>query len=205
MTPPDAGRERTAWADRPGAKMATWIVGVVGVVVALASLAVSLANPSSGDNNGDASGAAARSSSTLPQPSSSPVSAPQETASLPPDPTPTLKIRWKGDVTFDYWRSIDLDTLPPTKETDDTTEDGQVGFNQTTIVGNLFALWTGDSSPTYQGCSDLVSTQGESRVKVAKGEVICLETSEGRTALLKVRSFRNGTVAAYTIVWDSST
>ncbi|MGW5360614.1 hypothetical protein [Actinopolymorpha pittospori] len=130
---------------------------------------------------------------------------PQETAPLPPDPTPTVKIRWDGPVTFDYWNSIDLDTLPPNKEPDEDAEDAQVDYNGVTIAGSRqFAPWTDEASPTRQGCSDLVSTQGDNRIEVAKGQLICMKTSEGRTALLKVNSFDEGTVAAYAVIWESS-
>ncbi len=85
----------------------------------------------------------------------------------------------------------------------DTTEDGQVGFDGATIVGNLFALWTGEGSPTRQGCTALSSTKGETRINTARGRLICLETSEARTALLKVKSFLDGTVAARAVVWET--
>ncbi|MYR63694.1 hypothetical protein GTY54_48350 [Streptomyces sp. SID625] len=48
------------------------------------------------------------------------------------------------------------------------------------------ALWTGSAMPTRQGCSDLLSTQGGTRVKVEKGTVVCVRTDAGRVAVLTV-------------------
>ncbi|MFJ4152780.1 hypothetical protein ACIP10_35125 [Streptomyces galbus] len=50
------------------------------------------------------------------------------------------------------------------------------------------ALWTGSTMPNRQECSDLLSTQGGTRVEVKKGTVVCVRTDEGRVAVLTITS-----------------
>ncbi len=98
---------------------------------------------------------------------------------------------------------LNLDVVPP--KSDSSHFDVSLGLVSPPQIDGSLALWTGSGMPNRQQCSDLLSTQGMQRVEVKKGTVVCLQTEEGRIAVLTITStsndFDTGEMAQVT-VWS---
>lgn len=186
-----------------------WLLALGALLlVAGVAIGVTVASSFSGGGGGDPQNGATSQPTALAKSSSGAPPSSDAPTGLASEPAPSVKIRWQGDISFSYWQSIDVDPLPPSKnkDVDDSTEDLQ-GFGDTISAGDQLALWTGRTTPTLQDCSDLISTQGEGRVKGAANQLICLKTSEGRIGLIRVKSFVNSSsdtkVTARALIWDN--
>ncbi|MET9453380.1 hypothetical protein [Streptomyces cinerochromogenes] len=92
----------------------------------------------------------------------------------------------------------DLDVVPPKIGLGDPDPDVVVApfdpshIDAYSVVDEpRLALWTSSTMPSRQDCSDLISTQGGTRVDVKKGTVVCVRTDAGRIAVLTVTSTSN--------------
>ncbi|WP_281154671.1 hypothetical protein [Streptomyces sp. HYC2] len=124
---------------------------------------------------------------------------PVPSASLSSDSKP---IQYTGLVRISSsW--LNLDVVPP--KSDSSHFDVSLGLVSPPQIDGSLALWTGSGMPNRQQCSDLLSTQGMQRVEVKKGTVVCLQTEEGRIAVLTITStsndFDTGEMAQVT-VWS---
>ncbi|MEU5712196.1 MULTISPECIES: hypothetical protein [Streptomyces] len=89
----------------------------------------------------------------------------------------------------------DLDVVPPKIGLGDPDPDVVIApfdpshIDAYSVVNEpRLALWTGSAMPNRRDCSDLLSTQGGTRVEVKKGTVVCVRTDAGRIAVLTVTS-----------------
>ncbi|MCB5167408.1 serine/threonine protein kinase [Streptomyces bambusae] len=123
---------------------------------------------------------------------------PEDDAHQGPDKDPA-KVR-SGPVTLHSAYSFELDTAPPAGaarwiDTRDATDDlrllGRDGGAPDLMPGKPKALarWTSDKEPTEQQCLDTLDRQPLSRAeKVDRGDRMCLQTSDGRTAHVRIVS-----------------
>lgn len=179
------------------------IAGIAGVGIAIAAWLY----PFSSDDQGHAASPLASASSNAGKQDSASQSAkaPAPSASLPDTSNDIL---YTGSVRIAE-AGPQLDYKPP--KIDAFSGDARLGtINPPTIFteigsGPTLALWSEQKTPTRQQCSDLISTQGISRVEVRKGTLICLKTQAGRIAVLTItstsNSFNTG-VMAHATVWS---
>ncbi|MFF7369697.1 serine/threonine-protein kinase [Streptomyces tricolor] len=126
----------------------------------------------------------------------------------------TAKIR-SGPVTLHSSYAFELDTTPPTGaarwiDTRDTTDDLRVENHQGAAPdllsgkANGLARWESDQPPTEQQCVDaLADPLGESR-SLKRGERFCLQTTDGRTAYVRIISLPvgEGETRVEATVWE---
>jgi predicted Ser/Thr protein kinase len=100
-------------------------------------------------------------------------------------------IQWRGDIRIDE-SGMDLDTVPVTHGTPFRND---VGLDDLDSVAELrsfnshdLMVRKGTAMPTRAQCMDLVATQGMEDLEVVKGDIFCVATDEGRTAVLTVKS-----------------
>jgi hypothetical protein len=185
------------------------IAAVAGGAVLIIGLAVAI---------GTASGSRPKPhpTSAAPAPSTSAPSVPPPVASGPPvSPTAAPStapahpvVRWHGTVTWtgpDVNR--DLDSIPPRASGRDADVAGDT-FETTLNAasdGVQLAVVTGKSG--FQQCRDAVAANGDDHTgSLHDGDVVCVLTSQGRVARLRVLhaalTFPAATVKADATVWD---
>ncbi|GAA3399237.1 serine/threonine-protein kinase [Streptomyces roseoviridis] len=119
------------------------------------------------------------------------------------EPADDAKVR-SGPVTLHSPLSFELDTVPPTGaqrwiDTRDLTDDLRVQNHQggapdiRAMKPDVLARWEADQPPTEQQCADALTrapfTTAES---VKRGDRFCLQTSDGRTAYVRLVSLPLG-------------
>ncbi|MGW1783076.1 hypothetical protein ACWCQQ_28645 [Streptomyces sp. NPDC002143] len=193
----DASTRDGGWFAR--GNQAAWI-GAVGVLLAaLVGVGVPLLL-SSGDD--DAGGAAAPTTPTTtpsaeaPGPGSTPP--PASPSASPPSATPTPAAtsagseRWHGTLAFDS-QSKELDEGQP------VTRNYQAGdleisgwrdhYSIHGLGSTVLSLWPADAAlPGYQDCANTVDAEGVDDHPLTKGMVVCVRTSEGNVARLRLVS-----------------
>ncbi|MFJ9683678.1 hypothetical protein ACIRP2_37480 [Streptomyces sp. NPDC101194] len=132
-----------------------------------------------------------------------PTNQPTESGSAD-DPAPSVSsssdskaIQYTGSVRIAN-AGPDLDVVPPKIGIADPDPDIVIApfdpshIDAYSVVNEpRLALWTGSKMPNRRDCSDLLSTQGGTRVKVEKGTVVCVRTDAGRIAVLTITSTSN--------------
>lgn len=147
--------------------------------------------------------------STSPQPTDVPPvvsGSPSTSSSSAPASGPL--VRWHGTVIVNGpGAHKDLDSVPPRmdKRESDITGDTFETHLHAGADGVQLAKVTG--KPGYQQCRDAVPANGTDRAEdLQNGDVVCLLTSRGRVARLRVlyaaHSFPAATVKAGVTVWD---
>ncbi|MFI5845506.1 hypothetical protein ACIA8K_37965 [Catenuloplanes sp. NPDC051500] len=141
-------------------------------------------------------------------PASSPATTPSGAAEIPTEQF-NRKITLQAGATDD---AMDLDTVPPQLSEEDADNDVLLETDMRESVGDVadfdggarIAKWKGDGVPDYAQCQDAAATQGIRIVEnVKKGTVLCVRTSEGRTARLTVSSFEEFHSMTFdTVVWS---
>lgn len=174
---------------------------VVGIAIAIGTAHGSRHAPTS-------SATSTRSTSTAPS-TTAPAAAPPPTSLAPVgSPSPAApSVRWYGAVTWngpDVHR--DLDAVPV--RTDAAGGDLAGSTFETTLSADSGAqLYVMTGSPGYQQCRDAVAANGTDETKsLHAGDVVCVLTSEGRVARVRVRTaaigFPAATIRADVTVWD---
>ncbi|TMU94833.1 hypothetical protein [Streptomyces sp. DASNCL29] len=192
--PPRGGRQWVAIA-----VVALCVLGLVGVVAWVVT--------SSGDNGSAESSGPSPSKSPSPAPPSRAAEgaeAPAPSASLS---APTSTIQWRGKVRIAE-HGPRLDKVPPKIDAGSGDLDlGLVNPPRLTAWQPDLAIWSERGMPTRQECSELVSAQGVRQVEAKVGAVVCVNTMEGRAAVLTITSisdsFTTGVTAEAT-VWSQS-
>ncbi|MEU3613863.1 hypothetical protein ABZ725_16310 [Streptomyces sp. NPDC006872] len=196
----DASTRDGGWFAR--GNQAAWI-GAVGVLLAaLIGVAVPLLLASGDDDGGGA--AAPTTPTTTPSaeapgpgstpPAASPSPSPPASASAPtPAPTSAGSERWHGTLAFDS-QSKELDEGQP------VTRDYQAGdleisgwrdhYSIKGLGSTVLSLWPADATalPGYQDCANTVDAEGVDDHRLTKGMVVCVRTSEGNVARLRLVS-----------------
>ena len=168
------------------------IIGVIGVVLTLISLA--LAFPSS------------QSSQSFPPTSpSSQISNNHSISGSTPSSTPNPSVYWKGTVIIGHGVWLDFDANPPSQE----ISSASVWYNpfQLNAGGDipntvLLALWNQSSSPTAARCREWVATHSSGYVAIDTGEKVCIKTLQGRYGLLQVTSADTNQMGATVTIWN---
>jgi len=183
------------------AAAAVMLIGGVAIGVKLAS---ALDSPSDG-NSGDRASTPPVTAVTPPVDSSRPAPASTGPDPLAPVATPTTDpVQYTGPISFGF-DGIELDTVPPNKR--GTIDIGTVFACDLCTLGTEdddlhLAVWKGRELPTRQQCSDLVDTQGyEQWEGVKKNDLVCVQTTGGRIALLRIKRFDESQVDATAKVW----
>lgn len=178
------------------------ITAIAALITALVAAAAFLA--------GRATGPSQPSSSTRPTGQAGQTQAPSTPTGGTTSPS---AIRWAGPLRVD---SVDLDTIPPTIGDGGA---GDIAFSEENsnpgIYGiytdNKVVLWTRSGEPSKSQCTNLAETEGAAGasglVSVEKGSVVCVMTSDGRTARLEVteataEDAAAGFVKASVTVWQ---
>ncbi|MFJ8043715.1 serine/threonine-protein kinase [Kitasatospora sp. NPDC096147] len=121
-----------------------------------------------------------------------------------------------GPVILGSISSFELDTQPPTGaqrwiDTRDLTDDLRLethqGLAPDIVSGkpNVLVRWSGEAAPTEQQCAEALGRSPVSRFdKVKRGDRFCLQTSEGRTAHVRLVSLPvgEGQSRAEVTVWE---
>jgi pyruvate/2-oxoglutarate dehydrogenase complex dihydrolipoamide acyltransferase (E2) component len=145
-------------------------------------------------------------------PTAAPRSSPAATTAAAGAP-----VAWSGRVTVKYLaadETVDLDQVPA-RSAGNSSGAGDVAV---TIVGEAqtdlwrpsfansrLAPWSGDGTPEFAQCRDAALAEGVEEVKaVREHAVLCVHTTEDRTARLTVRAIdaKQGTVRFDALVWQ---
>jgi hypothetical protein len=188
------------------------IAAVAGGAVLIIGLAVAIGTASGSRPKPHHTGAApapSTSAPSVPPPvTSGPPATPAPTAvpSTPPVPAPV--VRWHGRLTVDGPDADrDLDSVPP--RTSDHDADLTGSTFETTLTGVAdgvqFATLTGKSG--FPQCRDAVVANGTDHTgSLHDGDMVCVLTSQGRVARLRVLhaalGFPAATIKADVTVWD---
>ena len=211
IPPPAPGGRPAESASSPSIAARTTIVGAI--IAAATAVLVALINGWFTSNSKKVESRAAGDSAVvvtspalrpeLLPPASAPVGAASGTAAAPGVTSTAAvvakpgKVRWEGDVTLDQddQQHFDLDPVPPRRVADEVDDDIQVVYGMTSEGGNLadyddsasLALVKGSAAPDYSKCAGAAYSQGSSTVDNVKNKsVICVRTSEGRVASMRV-------------------
>ncbi|MFE1272202.1 serine/threonine-protein kinase [Streptomyces sp. NPDC058758] len=114
----------------------------------------------------------------------------------------SAKVR-SGPVVLHSAYSFELDTLPPTGAqrwidtrdlTDDLRTEEHTGAAPDLLSGkaNALARWTSEEPPTEQQCADALKSPAGKASEVKRGDRFCLQTTDGRTAYIRVISLPVG-------------
>jgi len=167
-------------------------------VVLAAVLIVGRNDGSSKDNQASSQPPTSQAPTSAPRqasPSTASSDTPAPAASLSPTSAPD-QIQYTGPVRIGA-KGIKLDSVPPAINPDALDYDISMALIDPPRLGGTFpnganlAIWPGPGMPTRQQCSDLVSTQGISRIEAKTGAVICLKTQGGRTVVLTLTKTSN--------------
>ncbi|MGW0947204.1 hypothetical protein ACWD4O_32295 [Streptomyces sp. NPDC002623] len=180
-----------------GGNQAAWI-GAVGVLLAaLIGVGVPLLL-SSGDDDGGGTAAPTTPTTTTaaeaPGPGSTPPPASPSPPSATPTPSPTAagSERWHGTLTFDS-QSKELDEGQPVTRNYQAGDLEISGWRDHYSIHGLgttvLSLWPADAAlPSYTDCANTVDAEGVEDRPLTKGMVVCVRTSEGNVARLRLVS-----------------
>lgn len=100
---------------------------------------------------------------------------------------PAWKVLWQGRLAVATY-AVDLDVVPPDRDSDDASRDISLGFpfgGIGVITGS--ARWEEANEPTPNECADRLSTQSVvDRQYEGAGTTFCVDTTGGRVALVKL-------------------
>ncbi|MEV1068331.1 hypothetical protein [Streptomyces sp. NPDC050263] len=206
----DAGTRDGGWFAR--GNQAAWI-GAVGVLLAaLVGVGVPLLL-SSGDDDGGGAAApttpttpSAEAPGSTPPPASPSSSAPPPTATPTPAPSSAGSERWHGTLVFDS-QSKELDGEQPVTRKYQAGDLEIRGWRDYSIRGlgsTVLSLWPADAAlPGYQDCANTVDAEGVDGHPLTEGMVVCVRTSEGNVARLRLVSLpAEGSKATFdAVIW----
>ncbi|MFF7813562.1 serine/threonine protein kinase [Streptomyces sp. NPDC007945] len=129
----------------------------------------------------------------------------------------SAKVR-TGPVTLHSPYTFELDTVPPTGAerwidtrdlTDDLRAEERTGATPVLLSGKSNALvrWTSEEPPTEQQCADALQAPFGKASDVKRGDRFCLQTTDGRTASIRVVSLPvgEGETRIEATVWELPT
>ncbi|MFF5506175.1 serine/threonine-protein kinase [Streptomyces roseolus] len=129
----------------------------------------------------------------------------------------SAKVR-TGPVTLHSPYAFELDTVPPTGAerwidtrdlTDDLRAEERTGATPVLLSGKSNALvrWTSEEPPTEQQCADALQAPFGKASDVKRGDRFCLQTTDGRTASIRVLSLPvgEGETRIEATVWELPT
>ncbi|MGZ0153311.1 hypothetical protein ACXJJ3_40040 [Kribbella sp. WER1] len=226
----ESGKTEKSWFGRH--QQAAWIAAGTSIVVALITTLVPILG-SSGDDNKVAGPTTATSGpvtvpitvpvtvrttvqTTVP-PSPRPItpappptrSATKPTASQPVETTSMVgTVLWQGSMLLDTYAK-DLDVAPPGPASD-YSSDGDVymllGQQLSAMNRTLLARWKKQSPslPGYRDCAATIAAGDiQDQQPLAKSEVLCLQTTSGNVARLRVTALpQNGSGIPYRATFD---
>ncbi|MER8090640.1 hypothetical protein ABTZ57_37560 [Streptomyces sp. NPDC094048] len=180
-----------------GAVITTLGGGIFGLITAVAPVVLTSADK---DDKPSVQASRTPGRTVPPATATSPTDQPTESGSSD-TPSPSVSsssdskaIQYTGPVRIAN-AGPDLDVVPPKFGIVDPDPDVVIApfdpshIDAYSVVNEpRLALWTGSTMPNRQDCSDLLSTQGGTRVEVKKGTVVCVRTDAGRIAVLTVTS-----------------
>ncbi|NEA16903.1 hypothetical protein [Streptomyces halstedii] len=172
---------------------------------------------SPGDDKADGTPTVVPSSPSVSAPESSPASSAssKQTDTHEPDdsPSPAGSELWRGSLLLDH-EPKDLDTGQPVAvgfadEGDVYTLPGNEieGWN-----GTVISLWSGRTTrlPSYEECTNMVDAEGTRKQQLTKNGVLCVRTSAGNIARLKLTALGSDGIGSDNrnmfdaVVWDAS-
>lgn len=122
-------------------------------------------------------------------------------------------IRWRGRITITFPYGIQLDPIPPHPGTGSLDFDIGVSgggedrvSDDSPLNGLNIASWPGSSLPSRKECSIKIDTNGASDITVRAGDIVCVKTTAGRIAVLKLIRVRDNYEpdTADATVWELS-
>lgn len=192
------------------------------IIAALIGAAATLATGLGGYKVGTTATPTATTSVTVPVTMTATVTVtaapPGDNSALPTTkaPGPAGTVRFQGAVRLqqtDSHSRTDLDLEQPTRTAEDPdgdiyvvygmTEDaGTVSANE---AGSLVAKWSGSGTPDFGQCKQTALSEGGASVPdVKRGWILCVKTTEGRIARLKVvEVVKFASIRADAVVWES--
>lgn len=194
-----------------GARIGVVLVGVLALAL---GTAVRPDDPKPSPTPPVSSGPASATVST----STTPPVAPGSTTPVSSTPAAQSTPVWSGSVgipDITAGTDIEFDKVPPgpssvTSQTGiyggNSSSTGK-GYLRNSLSGhNLLGVWTGTGRPTGTQCSDWADTHPVKEVEVKAGDLVCLKTEDGYTALLAIASLSadDGTINAAATVWAPS-
>ncbi|MCK1794726.1 hypothetical protein MTQ01_01525 [Streptomyces sp. XM4193] len=187
-SPPD-GRD-DGWFSRH--QRAAWIAA--GATLAAALITVLVPILASSDEDGGAAAPSDGPTSSAPESDSAPEPEQSADSSRSPDSSTGSSSAngtelWKGSLLLDH-SPKDLDAGQPVAVGYADTGDLYMTFANQIIGGHgsVVSLWAGpaDTLPDFQQCADTVTAAGAGEQELVKDVVLCVQTSEGNIARLKL-------------------
>lgn len=127
---------------------------------------------------------------TKPDPGPSDGASPPERGSAPSSGQPksgASQEHWHGSLVVSSY-AVDLDATPPDRKSNDASRDIGLGFSQSgvEVYPNSFER-DGPGKPTAKKCAGHLQTEGvEDHTYDGAGTEVCVETTNGRTAVVKL-------------------
>ena len=208
-TPQPPHQPRWAW----------WVVGIA--IPVLGILATLLTLVAKDDDSGDNKSAETVSSpSSLSSPSArenapadtgTPAGEDKEKAQSPAAQAPVFygPVNLAVQAKYGLGGFVDLDSEQPLT-TQEQTHSSDLAFDATAtelvdVEGKVAPLPTGGNDPTEAECATQIEKSSVQEVELSRGTRFCVQTTDGRTAYLRVLSApaeAEGTVTLKTTVWD---
>lgn len=129
----------------------------------------------------------------------------------PEPPARSGSVRWTGQFLLRMINGADLDTVPPSAATGPAGNynKGDLFYDNREALGNWLyagntpvAVWRSSGKPNANACTDAITTVGLSKISPEPGQVLCVATTAGRIAALKVVEAQYGGVLFDVTVWD---
>ncbi|MEQ4301798.1 serine/threonine-protein kinase [Plantactinospora sp. B6F1] len=206
--PPQAGPAAVPVPPRRLGRLAAFatVLVLLGVAGGIAINSFRDSGEPVGEQTGPASGASPTGGAAGTPTPTPPPGTPSPSTS--PSPDPASEPQWSGTVRING-DGVDLDPVPPAITPHSGHQDelrlSAAGATTLRVASSEpgLATWTGGDVPTPAQCAELTSTQGVSSLSVAKDDVLCVATDDGRVALATIvsvtRNFTTGLTARVTV------
>lgn len=137
--------------------------------------------------------------------------APGGRGNQPEPPARSSNVRWAGQFLLRMINGADLDTVPTSAATGPAGNynKGDLFYDNREALGNWLyagntpvAVWRLGGKPNANGCADAITTVGLWKISPEPGQELCVATTAGRIAALKVVEAQYGGVLFDVTVWD---
>ncbi|MDO0917270.1 hypothetical protein QQM39_42635 [Streptomyces sp. DT2A-34] len=197
-------------------QQASWITGGATVLAALIAAMAQLLGSSGGDKTDSAPKPVPTSSASTVAPESVPASASPSKQTETPGPdhssSPAGSELWRGPLLLDT-EPMDLDAGQPVAV--GYAKEGDVYILPGNEIegwhGTVVSVWSGGTTslPGYEECSNTVDAEGTDKQQLTKNTVLCIRTSAGNLARLKLTELGSDGIGSDhrnkfdAVIWDA--